>query len=307
MHISPSLRQKLVAVVICSLLLATTSTLLGSNVRGDDDSFWESFVDYFRTSQPDQKITKELYKKPAQGISVAVPVIVYHGVRPNYIGETADVKRYTIEPDTLERELTYLRDNKYNVISLGALSRFFDEGVPLPPRPIVLTFDDGWKNQYIYAFPLLKKYGFTATFFIFTSAVGHKNFMTWDEIREMDTSGMTIGGHTRTHPYLTKITDPVALTKEISGGKQVIEDHLGHSIDTFAYPFGLYNATTTREVRGAGYHIARTSKPGLWHAEKNILEVTALYDKNSSSLFSEFIGTGDEVARIFEEPRTNQR
>lgn len=273
--------------------------------KDTDDSFWKNSVVNFRTSQTEQIITKEAYQKPPEGLSVALPVIVYHGVRPNYLGETAEIKRYTVEPVTLDNELAYLRDNNYHVVSLVALSKYFDEGVPLPTKPIVLTFDDGWKNQYTYAFPLLKKYGFTATFFIFTSAVGHKNFMSWDEIREMDTAGMTIGGHTRTHPYLTKITDPQILEKEISGGKEVIESHIGHKIEVFAYPFGLYNATTTKAVRKAGYRIARTSKPGLWHTNKSLIELTALYDQNSSSLFSKFISTSEKVAKLFDERPAN--
>lgn len=305
MKISPALRQKIIVIALCSLFLAGITLFFNQEAPDNDDSFWKDFVAYFHASQPEQIVTKEVYQKPAEGISVAVPVIVYHGVRPNYLGETSEIKRYTVEPETLDHELAYLRDNDYHVIPLNALSKYFDEGVPLPSKPIVLTFDDGWENQYLYAFPLLKKYGFTATFFVFTSAIGHKNFVTWDQIKEMDTAEMTIGGHSRTHPYLTKITDAKELEKEISGGKQVIEKHLGHPIDVFAYPFGLYNATTTEAVRKAGYHIARTSKPGLWHADKSLLELTAIYDQNSSMLFSKFIGTSDQVARLFDERPTN--
>lgn len=305
MRVSSALRQKIIVVILCALFLSGVTFFFHQEAPDSDDSYWNSFVAYLHASTPEQIITKEVYKKPAEGISVAVPIIVYHGIRPNYEGETDEVKRYTVEPDTLDHELAYLRDNNYHVISLNALSKYFDEGVPLPEKPIVLTFDDGWKNQYVYAFPLLKKYGFTATFFVFTNAVGHINFLSWDQIKEMDSAGMTIGGHTKTHPYLTKITDTLALEKEISGGKKIIEEHLGHSIETFAYPFGLYNATTTQAVLNAGYRIARTSKPGLWHENKNLLELTALYDQNSSNLFSKFISTTAQVAKIPDERTTN--
>lgn len=301
MKVSPVLRQKIVIAGLCAFALVGLTLAMTPEQADNDDFFWKNFVSYFRASQPDQIITKEMYQKPPEGISVALPIIVYHGVRPNYLGESDDVKRYTIEPDILDHELAYLRDNNYHVISLNALSKYFDAGTPLPAKPIVLTFDDGWKNQYVYAFPLLKKYGFTATFFVFTSAIGHKNFMSWDEIKEMDAAGMTIGGHTKTHPYLTKITDPETLAKEIGGGKQIIEEHLGHSIETFAYPFGMYNATTTRAVEKAGYRIARTSKPGLWHTEKSLLELNAIYDQNSNMLFSKFIGASEKVSRLFDE------
>lgn len=306
MKISPALRKKITVIVLCALLIAGMTFLLDKETSDSDDMFWEDFVAYFHTSQPEQIVTKQIYQRPAEGISVAVPVIVYHGVRPNYLGETADVKRYTVEPDTLDHELAYLHDNNYHVIALSALSKYFDEGVPIPEKPIVLTFDDGWKNQYTYAYPILKKYGFTATFFIFTNAIGHKNFMTWDQIKEIDASGMTIGGHTKTHPYLTGITDPIALEKEINGGKKIIEEHLGHPIETFAYPFGLYNASTTEAVRKAGYRIARTSKPGLWHTNKDLLELRALYDQNSNILFSKFIATSAQFTKMFDERPTKE-
>ena len=292
--------QRLIALILCTITLLVLTAFESFEPKDNDDTFWRNFVTYFRASQPKQVITKDVYKKPPEGISVAVPIIVYHGVRPNYTGETSEVKRYTIEPQILDRELAYLHDNKYNVISLTELYKYFDDGVPLPPKPIVLTFDDGWKNQYIYAFPLLKKYGFTATFFIFTNAIGHKNFLSWDQVKEMNDAGMTIGGHTKTHPYLTRISDPTLLEKEISGGKQIIEEHLGHPIDTFAYPFGLYNATTTRAVAKAGYKTARTSRPGLWHTNKELLVLTAIYDQNSNMLFSRFVDSSNQIAKLFD-------
>lgn len=297
--------NKKTILAISLLALVTFLLLMRPEPADNDDSFWKGFLSYFSVSQPEQVVTKEIYQKPEEGTSVAVPIIVYHSVRPSYLGETAAVKRYMSEPTVLDQELSYLRNNDYHVISLDSLLEYFDNGTPIPTKPIVLTFDDGWENQYVYAFPLLKKYGFTATFFIFTSAIGHKNFLTWDQIKEMDTAGMSIGGHTRTHPYLTKITDPTLLKKEIAGGKQVIEEHLGHTIDTFAYPFGMYNATTTRAVSDAGYRIARTSKPGLWHTSKDLLEITAIYDQNSDILFSKFIGVTEGAAKIFEERSTN--
>lgn len=291
--------QKLILVAFCSLLLVIV--LMSNHGTSDgDDSFWENFLSYFHRSQPEQVITKDVYQKPSAGTSVAVPVIVYHSVRPTYPGETFDVKRYTTEPETLDKELAFLRDNNYHVISLDALSKYFDDGIPLPAKSIVLTFDDGWQSQYTYAFPLLKKYGLSATFFIFTNAIGHKNFMTWDQVKEMNLAGMDIGGHTKTHPYLTKITDPEILEKEITGGKQIIEEHIGHTIDTFAYPFGLYNASTTQAALSAGYRIARTSRPGIWHTEKSLLELTALYDQDSSALFSKFISTTEQVAKLID-------
>ena len=190
-----------------------------------------------------------------------VPILVYHSVRPYYEGESARLKRFDIEPDVFMRQLQYLRDHHYESISFDTLARHIRTGASLPNHPIILTFDDGWENQYTYAFPRLRDAGMQATFFITTNFVGHKHFLTWDEISELDHSGMTIGGHTRSHPVLSAIADPRTLTDEIAGGKAIIEFHTKKPITVFAYPFGAYNDEVIAAVKAAGYDAARALHP----------------------------------------------
>ena len=131
---------------------------------------------------------------------------------------------------------------------------------------MIISFDDDWEGQYTYALPLLKKYGFTATFYIWVVVVGMKHHMTWDEVKELDAAGMQIGCHTLTHPFLQRVRSDDALRREIVVSKKRIEEHIGKPVTTFAYPFGQYNERVVSFVREAGFTSARSTWPGVVHS-----------------------------------------
>ena len=133
------------------------------------------------------------------------------------------MRRYVVTPEQFEEELAYLKDNGFTSISFDDLVNHIENARQLPSNPVLLSFDDNWESQYRYGLPLLQKYGFKATFYIWVSAVGRKNHMTWNEIRDLARTGMQIGCHSMTHPYLTQIKDEEALQHEILGSKKIIE------------------------------------------------------------------------------------
>lgn len=199
--------------------------------------------------------------------NVRVPILVYHSVRPHPKKESAYQEMYDIAPELLRQQLEYLKTEGYTTISFDALADYFDTGAPLPKNPVILTFDDGWKNQYEYAFPLLKEFGVAATFFIFTNAVNRGNHLTWNELREMRDAGISIEAHTKTHPYLVKISNPEELVREISGSKKILEEELGGEATSFAYPFGQHNDTVVAEVKNSGFRIGRSLRGGTVQSE----------------------------------------
>ncbi len=203
-----------------------------------------------------------------------VPILIYHSIRPYRPTDTAGVRRYIATPQTLETELSFLKDNGYTSVSFADLTRNLTTGAPLPPRPVIISFDDDWQTQYTYAFPLLKKYGFTGTFYVWTIVVGMKNHMTWDEVKELDAAGMEIGCHTVTHPYLTRIKDDASLRREIFSARQKIEQHIRKPVTTFAYPFGQYNERVAAMVREAGFTSARSTWPGVTHTVEGLYSLT---------------------------------
>jgi peptidoglycan/xylan/chitin deacetylase (PgdA/CDA1 family) len=202
--------------------------------------------------------------------SIKVPILIYHSVRPHTETQTAIQRYYDVAPEQFEKQLQYLKDHNYVVISLDYLVEALQQNTLLPPKSVVITLDDGWRNQYAYAFPLLQKYHDTATFFIFTNAIDHDLFLTWDQVRVMNNSGMTIGGHTKTHPYLPDITDPIVLRDEITASKKVIEDQIGQKIDLFAYPYGHYRDDIIDIVKESGYAAARSTYKGINHTRQDL-------------------------------------
>ena len=247
-------------------------------------AFWALYYRFSYKVPPDRyneellsKISKfdlehslQMQAEKVEPNSIKVPILIYHSVRPHGPNQSAIQKYYDVAPEAFEKQLKYLKDNGYVIISLTYLVDALRENITLPPKSIIITFDDGWRNQYAYAFPLLQKYVNTATFFVVSDYVGGGLFLTWDQIRVMRKSGMTIGGHTRTHPFLLDVTDPKILEDEITGDKKIIEGQIGQKITIFAYPYGHYTDKIIQVVQNAGYLAARGTYKGVYHSIKNL-------------------------------------
>jgi peptidoglycan/xylan/chitin deacetylase (PgdA/CDA1 family) len=212
----------------------------------------------------------------SSAFSIKVPVMIYHSVRPYKEGESEYQDLYDVTPELLDQELSYIKENGYHPILMRDVDAYWRGATSsLPEKPVILSFDDGWKNQFEYAYPLLKKHDMKAVFYIFTNPMDTNNprWMSWENIIELDRAGMEIGGHTRTHPYLTQIShDDKKLDSEIAESKRIIEQRLGHSIVSFAYPFGLTNEAVSVAVARAGYQTARTTVSGVWNDPQHRLE-----------------------------------
>ena len=212
-----------------------------------------------------------------------VPILIYHSIRPYIPSDTSAVRRYIATPETLEKELAYLRDNGFTSITFDDLARHLTNGALLPANPVIISFDDDWESQFTYALPLLKKYGFTATFYIWVAVVGLKHHMTWDEVKSLAAEGMQIGCHTITHPVLTRVKSNDVLRNEILGAKQKIEAHIGTQVTSIAYPFGQYNERVVAMVREAGFTSARSTWPGVVHSSEGLWSLTGLIRTESTA------------------------
>lgn len=169
-----------------------------------------------------------------------------------------------------ERQLRYLRDNGYRSISPEALADFLDYRKPLPKKSVMITVDDGYRSVYNVAYPLLKKYGFTATLFIYIDYVGvSRQAITWDELRELKRAGFYIGSHSVAHSDLSKRKPAESrsayldrLKREIFRSKQILDEKLGQNTMVFSYPFGRRNQTVVSLCRQAGYRLGVTVDRG---------------------------------------------
>jgi len=185
-----------------------------------------------------------------------VPVIMYHDILPK------KQVFFDVTPEELAQHLQLLQENGVTPISLNQLVTHLRTGLPLPKKPILLTFDDGYGGHYQYVYPLLKKYGYPAVFSIYTSNVGKntgRTHVTWDQLRQMVADPLvTIASHSVTHPLDLRPLSDNQLLIEVMVSKRILESQLGIPIRYFTYPSGKYDERVATLIRKAGYEAALT-------------------------------------------------
>jgi peptidoglycan/xylan/chitin deacetylase (PgdA/CDA1 family) len=214
------------------------------------------------------KITKPVVDQTAQLI-----IFCYHRL--------VDKIRYPgteITPAAFEAQMKELKDRGITVISLQDLLAWKRGEKNIPPRCAVITFDDGWKSQYEVAWPIMKKYGYPFTMFVYTEGVrggslGGGEAITWEQLADMRDNGVDIQDHSATHQDLREghtimIANPGAkrtrtkltgeqyeqwMQNEVVGSKQLLEQRLGIKVNCFAVPFGNYNEHVKEIARNSGY------------------------------------------------------
>lgn len=194
---------------------------------------------------------------PAGFVPVAqrgfVPILSYHHVRDWEAADREQDRPYIMPVARFEAQLRYLRDHGYQSVSTAQVYDYYANGKPLPPKPIVLSFDDSYASQYTNAVPLLKKYGFSATFFIMTVPLNKDGFMSSAQLQELDRAGFDIQAHTWDHQNVTKLKTAAEWQRQLVEPKKTLETMLGHPVPFFAYPFGAYDAASATHVKAAGY------------------------------------------------------
>lgn len=183
-----------------------------------------------------------------------VPILAYHEV-------VADGEMYSIDPKQFEAQLNYLKQEGYHSVSLHDVFEAREGRGTLPDKPIVLTFDDGYEDNYTQALPLMEKYGFSGTVFIISSEPGEEEYLSWDEIRSMQDRHTEIGSHTVSHLALDEVPR-AEKQQEIVDSKRVIEGQIGRPVEFLAYPFGAYDKDCFELLRDAGYRGACAGVPG---------------------------------------------
>ena len=170
--------------------------------------------------------------------------------------------------------MDYLFFHGYTPISLYQLDDALLTGTPLPDKPVVLTFDDGYIDHYAHRFPVLRQYGFTATFFIITgTADAHDpEHLSWEQIREMSDAGMDMESHTKTHPDL-RGRGYDFLVYELLGSAESLEAYTGKVSHMFAYPVGHYDDAVLAVLNTLPVWRAVTTEPGVLQTTDNRLEL----------------------------------
>jgi peptidoglycan/xylan/chitin deacetylase (PgdA/CDA1 family) len=190
-------------------------------------------------------------------------ILLYHHVAPTRAipraPEASEGWHFTHSPEGFERQLLELRRRGYEFVSLARLVSEIGRGGVEGARSAVITFDDGWVDNYEFALPILKKLAVPATFFVTSAHLGKgaedEKRMGLAQLKELLAEGMSLGGHSRTHPDLTKLA-PEQAREEIAGCKEDLEQALGVHVQFFAYPGGAFNREVARLTQEAGYAAA---------------------------------------------------
>lgn len=191
-----------------------------------------------------------------------IPILMYHSISST---ACAGFKPCTVSPEVFDTHLSYLKQHHYTSITVTQLSKAMGRGgIGLPPRPVVVTFDDGYADFYTAALPILQYYGYTATLYVATGYIGSTSrwlqypeersrpMLTKNQLREISACGIECGAHTHTHPALDMVSLPTA-RDEIVRSKDVLEECIGQYVSSFAYPYGYCTPRLQEMVQICGF------------------------------------------------------
>lgn len=207
------------------------------------------------TTNPTQTPTP----KPA-GPCVDLPVLMYHHIQQYDVAKTGGYSGLTVTPDAFQKQLAYLNDKKYNSVSVAALIAFFDSGISLPKKPIMLTFDDGYDDFATYAAPLLSQYGIKSSMFLPTGLMENPGYLKWSTIASLAGQGIYFGNHTWSHRSMGANLETDK--KEITTAQTQLDDHDLNVNKVFVYPYGTISPQAIGFLRDSGYNLAFTTIHG---------------------------------------------
>jgi peptidoglycan/xylan/chitin deacetylase (PgdA/CDA1 family) len=229
--------------------------------------WWISEFNNIDEVRPGQTVVIPLRATNPSGVYangyLTIPILCYHrfGSRSSQLA---------VSPAAFEAQMDYLARNGYQVIPLARLTGFLERGEPIPRKSVVLTIDDGYRSAYEVAFPVLRKYGFRATVFLYSDFVGAPDALTWSQMKEMEASGLVnIQPHSKTHANLTmrlagesdaKYRD--RLRSEVDTPIRLIQDRLAVPSVSYAFPYGDVNETVVDLLKRQGVRVGVTVTPG---------------------------------------------
>lgn len=204
------------------------------------------------------------------GTPIGVPILMYHKI-------SNDDNIYSIRPELFDRQMQYLADNGFTAISLPQLANSLTGKSALPAKPVVITFDDGYEDNFTTALPILEKYGLRAAVFIAVNKVGQPGYLSWEQIQSMQARNTDIGSHTLSHTALTTLS-PAQWEQEVQNSKLELEQRLRKPVTFLAYPHGQFSPAMFDYLKRIGYNGAFSGLTGL------NLKDTSLYELKRISI-----------------------
>lgn len=203
------------------------------------------------------------------GPCAIVPTLMYHHIQQSDIARAKGYSGLNVTPETFQKQLAYLKNQGYNSIDVAQLIAFFEKGINLPKKSILLTFDDGYDDFATYAAPLLIQYGFKASMFLPTGLMENPGYLKWNTVRDLSRQGFYFGNHTWSHRNMG--ASLAVDQKEITTADTQLNDHELNANKVFVYPYGTISSQAINFLRDFGYTLAFTTKPGRILCQKQRL------------------------------------
>lgn len=184
-----------------------------------------------------------------------VPVLCYHHIRPIRASESESMKSYSVTPAAFAEQMKTLNDSGYKTILPDQLYEYLVHAVPLPAKPVMLTYDDTDEEQFSIAKPEMDKYGFKGVYFLMTISMNRPRYMTKEQIKQLSDEGHVIAGHTWDHHMVTRLQGE-EWNKQLVEPQQKLKAITGKDVTYFAYPFGIWNPSVIPEIKKANYKMA---------------------------------------------------
>ncbi|WP_058952968.1 polysaccharide deacetylase family protein [Clostridium tyrobutyricum] len=201
----------------------------------------------------------------------SVPVLMFHSI------DYEKGNELRIPKDAFREKMKFLKDSGYTTLTLNEFYKFIEENKPVSEKSVLITFDDGYEDNYTNAYPVLKEFGLHATIFVITSTVDKDSgYLTSNQLREMNRNGIDIESHTVNHDDLDKLSYEKQL-ETLRNSKESLENILNKKIDYIAYPFGHFNQNTIKAVQVSGYKMAFTTESGWGNKSQGIYKLHRVY------------------------------
>jgi len=234
-----------------------------------------------------------------------VPILMYHSISPSAVSSE---DRMTVRPEVFENQMRFLKEHAFNVVDIKEIAKLISQKEEIPRNTVAITFDDGYKNFYTYAFPILKKYNLPATVFIIVDEIGRpqNDRLSWEELKVISSSGLiSIGDHCLGPEPLINIKSTKEITRQIREAKKILEERLGIEVYSFSYPEGLFNNEIRQIVIDSGFKVAVATNPGRQYPNDDIFALKRLRISSASNNIVSFWIKASGYYKFFKEKKKN--
>lgn len=203
-----------------------------------------------------------------------LPILMYHYLSHPPAGADKYRVDLSVTPEHFAQQLDYLAGAGYHVITLDDLIYALTRGRPLPSKPVIITFDDGYEDFYRNAFPILKAHHMTATVFLITDFLNNNRpgYMNWAQVKKLQQAGIKFGAHSRNHADLRQRTTAYLVWQAL-GCTESFQAQLGEPARYIAYPSGRYDQHVVDVFHSAGYWAGLTTRQGKWHSSGRLFDL----------------------------------